>query len=617
MTPGYIFLAPYRNVDPGPYIYDNYGNLVWSGAGSSGPKTAHAPRVCTYRGEDHICYFQGEQHQGFARGHGVIMDQNYRIVKTVESSGAGASSDMHEFKMTPYTNGTTALMTVYQPRQYDLTTNPRFNVERGMGWIVEGVFQEVEIETGRVVFEWRSLDHVDPGLGWTMPGTTDTSGDGLTEQTPWDYFHINSIDKNVEGDYLISARHVSAIYKLSGEDGHIMWQMGGNAATIRTTNFVFSYQHHARWVSENSTHTVLTFYDNASSGFNRTGDFSHGWMISIDHIAETATMIKEWGAPEPQGGLLSGSQGNTQMLPNGGCHIGWGEHPYFSEHTADGSAVMYGKLAERASNVMIYRSNKYNWTAQPLTKPALWTYSRTGERMVSFVSWNGATEVRSWNFYTSENATGPWTFAGSAYKHGFETEFHTDSVMQWSYAEALDISGRPLETSVIARTFQPSESLVQNCNDRGCARPEHSRGNEETRYDQEVSVDQKFLSPNRGFDTSRYYVDFPADSTSTSMRHADSTPKTVGLSIVLFSVGLLAGVGVTVLGFFLWTRGAFQSLEPLADSISRRTGELSDSVTRSAFGSKVLGKYTKVREKEMDGFESGSPSSAGSGYTHA
>ncbi|KAI7631811.1 hypothetical protein KC322_g22742, partial [Hortaea werneckii] len=238
-------LAPYRNVDPGPYIYDNYGNLVWSGAGSSGPKTAHAPRVCTYQGSDHLCYFQGEQHQGFARGHGVIMDQNYRIVKTVESSGAGASSDMHEYKMTPYSNGTTVLMTVYQPRQYDLTINPRFNVYHGMGWIVEGVFQEVEIDTGRVVFEWRSLDHVDPGLSWTLPGTTDTSGDGLHEKSPWDYFHLNSIDKNIDGDYLISARHVSAIYKLSGKDGSIMWQMGGNAPTINTTNFLFAYQHHA------------------------------------------------------------------------------------------------------------------------------------------------------------------------------------------------------------------------------------------------------------------------------------------------------------------------------------------------------------------------------------
>lgn len=25
VSPGYIFLSPYRNLDPGPYIYDNYG----------------------------------------------------------------------------------------------------------------------------------------------------------------------------------------------------------------------------------------------------------------------------------------------------------------------------------------------------------------------------------------------------------------------------------------------------------------------------------------------------------------------------------------------------------------------------------------------------------------
>ena len=374
------------------------------------------------------------------------MDKNYRIVKTIESSGAGASSDMHEFKMTPYTDGTTVLMTVYQPRQYDLTTNPRFNIQNGMGWIVEGVFQEVDIETGNVLFEWRSLDHVDPGLSWTLPGTTDTSGDGLHEQTPWDYFHINSVDKNEDGDYLISARHVSAIYKLSGVDGSIMWEMGGNNPTFEQINFNFSYQHHARWVYENSTHTILSFYDNGSNTFNATGRFSHGWIVSIDHIANTATKVAQWGAPEKAGGLLSGSQGNMQLLPDGNCHIGWGEHAYFSEHTGDGTPVMYAKVADRASNVMIYRSNKYNWTAQPLTKPALWTYSRIGNRrsgMRFYVSWNGATEVATWILQQQQqeqpnepssntsttikpkpkdtNPKTPWTELTRSPKNGFET----------------------------------------------------------------------------------------------------------------------------------------------------------------------------------------------------
>lgn len=592
VTPGYIFLAPYRNLDPGPYIYDNSGQLVWSGAGSSGPKTAHTPRVCQYKGEDHLCYFQGEQHQGFARGHGVIMDKNYRIVKTIESSGAGASSDMHEFKMTPYTDGTTVLMTVYQPRQYDLTTNPRFNVQNGMGWIVEGVFQEIDIETGNVLFEWRSLDHVDPGLSWTLPQSTDTSGDGLHEQSPWDYFHINSVDKNQDGDYLISARHVSAIYKLSGVDGHIMWEMGGNNPTFEQTNFNFSYQHHARWIYENATHTILSFYDNASNTFNSTGKFSHGWIISLDHIANTATKIAQWGAPEEEGGLLSGSQGNMQLLPDGNCHIGWGEHPYFSEHTADGTPVMYAKLADRASNVMIYRSNKYNWTAQPLTKPSLWTFSRTGDRksgMRFFVSWNGATEVRNWNFFTSEeSSTGPFTFIGNATKTGFETEYSFPSVAQWAYAEALDSEGRTLERSVIQRTFVPSPGLVNYCDDRGCQPSEKTPDGSRTGYEAKVLVDQKYLSPNRGFDTTHYYQDSPkSGSRKVSMGSA--------IAIAVFAMVLL-GV-IFLIGLRKITRQGAGEADGHVLPLWLREGAMG---LKEGLGSRVLGRYSRLEEKELD-----------------
>ncbi|KAK3071324.1 hypothetical protein LTR53_008829 [Teratosphaeriaceae sp. CCFEE 6253] len=602
VSPGYIFLAPYRNLDPGPYIYDNWGNLVWSGAGESGPKTSHTPRVCSYRGRDHLCFFEGEQHQGFARGHGVIMDQNYRVVRTVDSAGAGASSDMHEFRTTPYANGTTALMTVYQPRQYDLTSNPRFNVERGLGWVAEGVFQEVEIDTGRVLFEWRSLDHVDPGLSWTMPGTTDTSGDGLHETTPWDYFHINSIDKNTEGDYLISARHTSAIYKLSGQGGHIMWQMGGNAATIHTTNFVFSYQHHARWMSENATHTTLSFFDNGGNGYNSTGQFSHGWVVVIDHAAAIATMIKQFGAPEPEGGLLSTSQCNMQMLPNGGCHIGWGEHAYFSEHTADGSAVMYGKLADRVSNVMIYRSNKYNWTGTPETKPALWTYSRTGEKMVFYVSWNGATEVRSWNFYVADTAAGKYTLVGNARKAGFETVFYAPGAAQWAFAEALNVDGTVMRSSVIARTFQPSPGLAKYCHDRDCDRPVATDDNHQTAYNVSVSVADRFLSPNRGFDTQQYYAEVPGEETWEA-KGSSAARAAVGGSTreaVLVAVGALIGFGVMTIGIVMHAQGYLQKLEPLADTISRQTGQWTDSVTHSAFGARVLGKYQRVRDREPE-----------------
>ncbi|BAE60645.1 unnamed protein product [Aspergillus oryzae RIB40] len=231
VTPGYIFVGPYEAANSGPYIYDNEGvrhfrfpiellsltpsqNLVWSGWGSSGPGNAHGMHVCKYKGEDHLCFFQGAQQNGYCRGHGVIMDNRYRTVKTVVPGGGMASSDMHEFL--PINDGKTALLTVYQQRQFDMSL---WNVKTGMGWLMESIFQEVDVETNEVLFEWKSLDHVDPTVSYTYPGHTDTSGTGLDPRSPWDYFHINSIDKNQEGDYLISSRHTSAIYKFPARMG--------------------------------------------------------------------------------------------------------------------------------------------------------------------------------------------------------------------------------------------------------------------------------------------------------------------------------------------------------------------------------------------------------------
>lgn len=515
------------------------------------------------------------------------MDKHYRTVRTVEAQGAGATSDMHEFRMTPYSNGTTVLMTVYQPRPYDLTTNPRFNIESGMGWIVEGVFQEIEIDTGRLVFEWRSLDHVDPSQAWTLPGSTDTSGTGLDEKKPWDYFHLNSIDKNADGDYLISARHTSAIYKLSGKDGSIMWQLGGNSPSFEQVNFQFSYQHHARWILENDTHTQFSFYDNGGNGYNRTGNFSHGWIIEIDHEAKTATKIKEWGAPEAKGGLLSTSQGNMQMLPNGGCHIGWGEHAYFSEHTADGTTVMYAQVAKRSSNVMVYRSGKYNWTGEPLTNPALWTYSLSEQDNTAFwVSWNGATKVRSWNFYAGLTASGPWEYVGNISKTGFETEYHIRGFAPWSYAEAVDGDGKALGTSVIAKTFVPSQSLRASCGDRGC---DHAkRVDTEHQVPYEATFQVAALSTERGYNTSHYYEDL-SDTEDDDDASPDHTTAFARLLLIF---------AAATIGLCLWKRS---SLQRMMDAAVRR------SLARSGYG-----RYKQVRQKEdAEGFDSNSWLSSG------
>lgn len=539
MSPGYIFLAPYRNTDPGPYIYDNNGQLVWSSAGTQGGSTSHNPHVCEYQGADHICFFQGNQHHGWARGHGIIMNKNYRVVRTVEAVGAATQMDMHEFRLID--GGKRALVTIYQPRQYDLGA---FGVGPGLGWIHDSLFQEIDVETGELLFEWRALDHIAPSFSYTCIDCTDTSGNGMTRDTPWDFFHINSIDKNADGDYLISARHVGAVYKISGVTGHVLWQLNGANPTFKNVDLHFSSQHHALFFKENTTHTLISLFDNASNTFNITNQESRGMLIGINHVDRTASKLQEWRAPEEKG-ILSGSQGNMQILPDKNVFIGWGDHAYFSEHLPNGEAVMYGKVAQRASDVMMYRSNKFVWKGEPLTAPSLWTYSRTGSgasNMVFYVSWNGATEVRYWNFYTSDSATGPWELIGSKNRTGFETVHTLTGSMDWAYAEALDVDRNPLKRgqSSIVKTFVPSDLILFGCDECGCDDVMPLREGETfNKTMPEVGDRGDSYTKDRGVSTANYYP-APKDTIRGSLLSLMTIPIAL---ILLLAAGLSCMLG--------------------------------------------------------------------------
>jgi Arylsulfotransferase (ASST) len=401
---------------------------------------------------------------GYGRGHGVIMDSKYRIVNSVQAGGGMAGSDMHEFNV--INGGETALMTIYQPRQYDMSP---WNLKKGMGWIMDCIFQEVNVTTSEVLWEWHSVDHVSPHVSYVGPAETEVSGDGFSKETAWDYFHINSIDKNADGDYLISSRHTSCLYKINGTDGEIIWRLQGADSTFKLTNFNFSMQHDARWISDNTTHTILSLFDNASDGFSETATDSTGMIISIDHTLKTATLTHDraaYTAPRSQmpDGLVSTSQGNMQILPNTNIFTGWGNWAFVSEHTADGTPIFWARFA--TTGKMNYRAFRANWTGHPTDAPALWAYSQNATApTATYVSWNGATEVRSWNFYAGPSRQGPWTrFANGVTKTGFETVYsHSGFAGAFIMAEALDSRRRGMRNSTVTENFVPGADLAVSC----------------------------------------------------------------------------------------------------------------------------------------------------------
>ncbi|KAI9725649.1 MAG: hypothetical protein M1828_002934 [Chrysothrix sp. TS-e1954] len=465
--PGYVFITPYQVLQAGPYIYDKRGNLVWSGFGSAGPWNAHNLHPCEFRGSTHLCMFQGNQQPGYARGHAVILNTNYEIVQTVESGNGYGPADQHEFKLTH--DGEAAMITIYNQIPYDLS---RLGVTKSQGWIDDSRFQEVNITDGRVLFEWSAIEHVDPFEGYVGLKASDISGDGLSPSSAWDSFHINSIDKSdLTGNYLISARHMSSLYNINATDGSIIWQLqAGGKTNFTCTDFNFGFQHDAQIQQENKTHMTISLFDNASNNVNNTADFSTGKVFTIDYAKKTASIsmpITNYPSNPP---LLCASQGNTKFLPGGNIFHGWGSWPFMSEHTPDSLAVWAANFAPYQGVTMSYRAFAGNWSAIPNnTAPAVMSFSKYTDASCAFyVSWDGCTEVGSWNFYTAHEKTDPFKKIGTTDKTGFETMYISDTHYDYVIVEAVGKDGTALRNSSIATTFIPGSVLAPSCNDVGC-----------------------------------------------------------------------------------------------------------------------------------------------------
>ncbi len=150
---GYVFVAEKKGgTTGGPLIVDSRGRVVWYHQ-IAPPQQATDFRVQRYHGKPVLTWWQGiESVAGTGKGKYEIYDTSYRHIATVRA-GNGLQGDLHEFQLTP--RGT-AFITAYREVAADLSGvgGPK------RGFVEDSVVEEVDIATGRVLFEWHSIDHV-------------------------------------------------------------------------------------------------------------------------------------------------------------------------------------------------------------------------------------------------------------------------------------------------------------------------------------------------------------------------------------------------------------------------------------------------------------------------
>lgn len=287
-----------------------------------------------------------------------------------------------------------------------------------------------------------------------LPINPGQAGSGYNSSDAWDYFHINSVDKDADGNYLISARDACAVHKINGSDGSIIWRLNGKRSDFDMADGTpFCFQHHARWLEQYDDIEVISLYDNSAHGTEHgggsevhTAPTSSGKILRLNTTSWTAELVAAYFPPDD---LLSKSQGSTQILPNGNALVNWGSEGALTEFTPDGTPIFHayvdsGYLGLGAEN---YRAFKYNWTGIPNEVPAI-VALEGAEGTTAYVSWNGDTETAAWRFYAVTDGHGSRDFLGEVRRTSFETSLLIAGAKVTSVtAEAIDARGRVLTST--------------------------------------------------------------------------------------------------------------------------------------------------------------------------
>ena len=502
----YTFLTPrgFSIWDPGNAILDNNGDLIW--AKSTGGQ-AYDLRVQNFNGKQYLSYWAGDDR---VRGHGMgdyfmVGTYLYELSPITYAEGClqlntsyqeefkisalnNLTADLHEMVVTP---AGTALLTIYEVYPKDMTSMRTFTDEDvDPNYIWDCLFQEIDIASNTLLFQWRASDH------YALNETFHDVGPTGTKEDPFDFFHINSVQKDELGNYIISSRYTHTVTYICGSTGNTIWTLGGKRNQFadqsdgEATNF--AWQHDARLHSlnafpellheeivrknieskhgrQNTNTTLITIFDNGCEDIEVNRETSRGLLLQVTYPADpssasetdssarqyTARVVRSFEHPQH---VLSTSQGSVQVLPSVDQHtdakvlVGYGFNAIYTEFDSSGSVLCDVHFATNYSwqrgDVQSYRTFKFPWVGQPAEPPSA-VLAADGDAI--YVSWNGATEVKTWVLQNSISASvkSGWTDIMAVQKHGFENEleFEEEVVHRYMRVRALGADGRTLGIS--------------------------------------------------------------------------------------------------------------------------------------------------------------------------
>src|SRR5262249_25517046 len=154
------------------------------------------------------------------------------------------------------------------------------------GVLLDSIVQEVDVGTGQVLMEWHAREHVSLQESFA-PAPSSPSA-------PYDWFHVNSIEVDDDGNLLVSSRHAWTICKIDRGTGTVLRRLGGRQSDFQFgAGAGFAWQHDARRRADG----MITLFDNGA-GLDVEHQ-SRGLVLELDTVWKTAWLAGAY--PHPAG----------------------------------------------------------------------------------------------------------------------------------------------------------------------------------------------------------------------------------------------------------------------------------------------------------------------------
>lgn len=286
----------------------------------------------------------------------LVLDSMFSVIDSVKCPGE-IFTDLHDIQKLPNGN---YLILAFENIIMDLSSYNYFNGNGSPGstnaTVVSVIIQELD-ENNNAVFTWKASEHFNFG---------DVDQRWLFSPTLVDWTHSNAIERDSDGNILLSSRHFYEITKINRQTGAIMWRLGGKRNQFTFSNDPYSGfwgQHDIRRISNGN----ITLFDN---GYNLNPIHpARAIEYQLNESNLTANLV--WSYTYGNN-IYSRFTGGAQKLANGNTVIDWGKlsggNSTFSVVKPNGNIIMEVSSSDSMTS---YRTFNYPQLPFTLQRPPL------------------------------------------------------------------------------------------------------------------------------------------------------------------------------------------------------------------------------------------------------